>query len=202
MATPTSTSLYKDYVSDPVALDFEVNDFQKAEIPIDVLCFQDNLYEGFGFDWFQVTEIVIREQCFFGDICLNGNPYKPGDFAGSDYAGQINGLQEDMPAIFEIRAFFDGNQIPGSPFSNLSWLGEGAPLCAEYPDNLGVDGEEFTFELWILVKNDLGGFDYVLYHTWTFEDDETIPAGQDGIVDFVVGDCNLIPADLNLNWIN
>jgi len=194
MATPTSTSLYKDYVSEPVALDFEVSNFQKAEIPIDVLCFQDNLYEGFGFDWFQVTEIVIREQCFFGDICVTD----PELWESSIYNSQANGVQIDMPAIFYIDVTINGVTVPYSPFGNTSWFGEGAPLCVQYPDNLGIEGEEFEFKLYVLVRDDAGGFNYMLYNTWTFEDEEIIDHGGDGIVDFVIGDCNLIPPDVTI----
>ncbi len=60
MATPSSTGPYKEYVRDPVSMSFTVNAFLKAEIPIDVLCFNASEIEGFGFEWFQITEIIIR----------------------------------------------------------------------------------------------------------------------------------------------
>jgi hypothetical protein len=106
-----------------------------------------------------------------------------------------------MPAIFEIRAFLNGSPVEGSPFSNLAWSGEGSPLCVQYPDDLDAEGEEFSFELWVLVKNAIGGFSHQLYHTWTIEDDEEIGAGTDGVVDFVIGTCNYIPADINFSWL-
>jgi hypothetical protein len=184
MGTPLVGSDYDVYVTKPVNFDFDVLEFTKLEIDVEVLCFQDAEYDAFGFNWFQITEIVIREQCFFGDICVD-----PADYVGSAYEGQENGLQVDMPAIFEIRAFKNGVAIPYSPFSNLAWLGEGAPLCVQYPDNINVDGEEFTFELWVLVK--VGpDFDYVKYGEFTFEDDELIVGGTDGIIDFAIGTCS------------
>jgi hypothetical protein len=75
--------------------------------------------------------------------------------------------------------------------------GVGAPLCVTYADNLNVDDEEFTFELYILVKQG-NSFVFVLFHTWTFFDDDMIPAGDDGVVDFVLGTCNFTDTDLQL----
>lgn len=205
MATPSSTGLYKEYVSQPVDFNFTLNAYSKMEIPIDVLCFQDLVYENFGFEWFQVTEIVIREQCFFGDICLDGQPYSPGDYLGSLYDQEQlpPGCLMDMPAIMQIVVKKDGVEVENSPFTNATVAanyGVGAPLCVQYPDELGVT-EEFTFELWILVKNTAGGFSYQLYETWTEYDEGQIPSGTDGVVDFVVGNCNMDPADYNYAWL-
>jgi hypothetical protein len=146
------------------------------------------------------------EQCFFGDVCLNGNPYLPGDFTGSAYEGQANGLQEDVPAIFEVHVFVTepgGQPVPvqNSPFSNIAWLGEGSPLCVQYPDQLTLDGEVFTFELWVLVKNASGGFSYQLYHTFSCTDGGQIPeTGPEGVVDFAIGDCSP-QSTSNYNWL-
>ena len=207
MATPSENGIYKEYVTDPVTLDFEVNAFAKAEVPIDVLCFQELLFGNFGFDWKQVTQIAIIEQCFFGDVCLDGNPYVPGDYAGSAYAGQANGVQEDVPAIFEVRVFKTEPggqpvQVPGSPFSNLAWLGEGAPLCVEYAEQVTLDGEVFTFELWVLVKTATPGiFDYQHYATYTCTDEEMIPeTGPENVVDFAIGECSPMSTN-NYDWL-
>ena len=204
MGTPTDASDYKLYVQWPVDFTITVTAFQKLEVDIEVLCFQDDEYTHFGFDWFIITEIVIREQCFFGDICLK----HLADYAGSNYENQANGIQLDLPALFKIHAFKDGVEVPFSPFTNMlpyydpptnsiPWWGEGNPLCVRYPDNLNVTGEEFTFELWIYVKMG-AGFDYKLFHTWTFMDDAVIPDGDDGIVEFVLGECNFSSTDLQL----
>lgn len=196
MGTPTDVSDYKDYVQWPVDFDITVTAFQKLQIPVEVLCFQDDVYSEFGFDWFVITEIVIWEQCFFGDICVK----HPADYEGSYYENQSTGLQLDMPAIVELHVFKDGVAVPFSPFTNASddanW-GVGAPLCIQYPDNLNVAGEVFTVELWINVKWG-NTFIYKLFHTWTFVDDAMIPDGADGIVEFVLGDCNLMNTDLQL----
>ena len=196
MGTPETASDYAVYVSETVDFDFDVVEFTKLELEVEVLCFQDAEYDAFGFDWFVITEIVIREQCFFGDICLK----HISDYEGSLYEEQSTGLQIDMPAIVQIIVKKNGVEVPGSPFTNatveMGW-GVGQALCVQYPDNLGVDGEEFTFELKILVKVG-AGFQYLTFHTFTVEDEEMIAAGQDGVVDFVLGNCNLTEADLQL----
>jgi hypothetical protein len=110
------------------------------------------------------------------------------------YASQENGIQVDVPAIFYIDVTKNGVPVPYSPFGNALWFGEGAPLCVEYPDNLSITGEVFTFELYVLILYN-GEFVYVKYFEWTVVDDGMIPTGGDGIVDFVIGECNLIPPD-------
>jgi hypothetical protein len=189
--TPHTGNHYAVYTNPDVAFEFTVQAFKKIEIDIEVLCFTEADYDDFGFFWFDITEIVIREQCFFGDLCLK----HIGDYIGSLY--EHGGLQIDEPAIFELHVYKEGVAVPYSPFSNAAWWGEGAPLCIEYPDNLSIDGETFTVELWILVKVG-AGFNYVKFHTWTFDDEEMIPAGTDGVVDFVLGNCNLTDPDLQL----
>jgi hypothetical protein len=200
--TPLSTSTYAVYVSHPLAYSFAVEAFKKAEVAIDVLCFQDQNYSNFGFDWFQLTEIVIREQCFFGDFCVK----HPADYTGSHYANQSTGLQIDMPAIFQIKVYKgttlqntftnDVAIYPGDP-NGPTWWGVGHPLCVEYADNLSITGEVFNLELWILVKQG-NAFTFVKFNTWTFTDANMIPAGTDGVVDFVLGSCNFSGTDLQL----
>jgi hypothetical protein len=193
--TPQPDSDYEVYIDEDYRLPycFTIEGFMKYEIPIEVLCFEEADYDYFGFFWFNITEIVIREQCFFGDLCLKHID----DYDGSLYEGQLNGLQIDMPAIFKLYVFKEGVAVPYSPFSNEAWLGEGAPLCIEYPDNLTIDGETFTVELWIYVKVG-AGFNYVKFHTFSFDDEEMLAAGTDGVVDFVLGNCNLTDPDLQL----
>jgi len=195
MATPEKGSHYAKYTSPNVDFEIYVNKFAKREVPIQVLCFLPEQYEDFGFDWFQITEIVVREQCFFGDICVDD----PTVYENTIYNSQANGVQIDMPAIFYIDAYKDGIAIPYSPFGNTSWFGETKPLCVQYPDNLSIEGEEFTFNMFVLVPDNEGTFNYQFYKTWTFKDDEMIPTGGDGIVDFVIGDCNYIPPDITFD---
>jgi hypothetical protein len=187
MATPTTGSDYAEYVNNSVAFDIVVTAFEKAEIPIEVLCFTPQAYANFGFTWFASTEITVREVCFFGDICLNGEPFAPADFNGSSYGENVGA---DVTASMQIIVKKGGIEVLNSPFENLSALN--SPLCVQYPDNLNVDSEVFTFELqlWLPGEN---GFSYQTYATYTATDDGDldIDAGEDGIVDFVVGTCGV-----------
>jgi hypothetical protein len=208
MATPSVDGDYKQYVKDPVAMTFNVNAFTKIQIPIDVLCFNASDYENFGFEWFQITEIIIREHCFFGDICLNGVAPEPNvleDYVGSLYdVEQLPlGVQMDMPAIFKIHSFRTynsvTNELPDSPLTNASveyGYGAGYALCVQYPDQITLDGEVFTFELWVWVKNSAGGYSYQQYDTYTCTDDGPLTnvngpvKGTNGVVDFAIGNCS------------
>lgn len=180
-ATPESGSDYADFVINPVSFSFEVQAFEKAEVYIEVVCFEPDEYELFGFDWFMAEEIMIREQCFFGDLCVDD----PDEYIGSLYENQSAGLQIDMPAIFKIEVWRNGEQT--GVYDNEAWLGEGQPTCVLYGDYLHYT-DVFEFRLFILVRVGTG-FDYVHFKTWTFQDDEEISQGDDGIVDFVLGSC-------------
>jgi len=323
MATPAEGGSYAQYVSNPVAFEFVVNAFQKSEVEVEVLCFIGNKSSEFGFFWFEITEIVIRQFCFFGNICANGGeqsvgktgyggnyegngspwwyyfdvsgpatqtiyagqqptdatvtyqngqiiidmgslafqnvdepvkiqgfdlvpaspvplgvyqykgnqliwdvdpypfyvihldvlvqlpassnaPYGPSNFVNSPYENVPGGLQVDMPAIFEIHVFrtFNGQtlEMPNSPFSNLGK--ENQPLCVSYPDRIRIPGEEFSFELHILVPDGEGDFAYQLYHTFTSTDGGQLSTdpGNNNVVEFVLGNCNYSPTDLQLEW--
>ena len=206
MAAPQDGAPFSEYTDPDVPFTFEVNAFKKAEVPVQVLCFYPQDYSYFGFDWFDVTQIVVREFCFFGDICVK----HPDEYDGSFYDNQSTGLQIDMPAIIKIVVTDkDGNEVPHNPFTNASanagW-GVGSPLCVQYPDNLQVDGEEFTFDLYVYVKQG-SSFDYKWFATFKATDDgglmdadgNPVPdVGQDGIVDFVLGSCNYSDTDVQL----
>ncbi len=99
MAIPEEESNFAVYTDPAVAFTFTVDAFTKKEIPVEVLCFQPQFYTLFGFDWFAITEIVIREKCFFGDICVD-----PDDYLASLYdLDQLPaGCQVDMPAIMKV----------------------------------------------------------------------------------------------------
>ncbi|MBE0650657.1 MAG: hypothetical protein IH595_07425 [Bacteroidales bacterium] len=202
--TPETGSEYAVYVNQPVAFPIAVNAFAKAEVSVEVLCFNTAQYKQFGFDWFSIQNIVIREQCFFGDFCTKHFA----EYANSHYALQSTGLALDMPAIFKIKAYVqngngwdllpNGNGADGS-FTNDTQdanYGVGAPVCVKYPDDPNQT-DNFKFDLYILVKQG-ETFNFVFFHTWTFSDDEMIPAGNDGVVDFELGNCNVGSADLQL----
>jgi len=189
-ATPIKGSTYAVFVDNAVDFPFQVSAFAKTEVKVQVLCFEDVDYQYFGFDWFALTEIIVREQVFFGDICVTNTA----DYEGSLYENQNNKLQNDMPAIFRIDVYKNGAYI--TSYNNEAWLGEGMPLSVLYPDNKNAN-DKFDFNLSIYVRNG-NDFAYVYYYTWTFYNDELIAAGDDGVVDFVLGDCSA-DYDLKIN---
>lgn len=181
-ATPLSGNTYANFISKPLPFDFTVSAFTKTEVPIEVLCYDAAEYENFGFAWFSLEEIVVREICFFGDFCTEDYL----DYAGSLYEYQRNGLQHDMPAIFKIDVIRNGDTL--ITYSNADWLGEGRPLCVQYPDYSNFT-DHFEFVLSILVKEG-ESFVYKQFYTWTSTDAEGLPdSGDDNIMDFVLGDC-------------
>jgi hypothetical protein len=201
MAIPETGSNFAAYTEPDIPFPFTVSDFIKTEVSIELLCFQPENFDLFGFNWFAPTEIVIREKCFFGDICVN-----PDDYIGSMYdADQLPaGCQVDMPALMEIVVTKDGVEVPYSPFTNATAeanYGVGAPLCVQYPDNLNEE-EVFTFAIYVLVKTSQNTFAYQLYQSFQVNDDQLIlPDGGDGIVDFAIGDCSP-DADFIWEWLD
>ncbi len=195
-ATPATGSTYADFVSTPTPFNLTVEAFKKTEVPIEVLTFQATNYTDFGFTWFNAQENTVREQLFFGDLCVK----HPDDYAGSLYANQSNGVQVDMPAIFRIDVYQNGTFFKS--YNNeyhadgTGWYGEGSPLHVLYNDR-DNETDNFEFKLYILVA-DGANFHYKFFHSWTFSDDNMIPAGTDGVVDFVLGNCQTTDADLEL----
>ena len=198
-STPMIGSEYAQYVLDPIdgEFDFTIVEYEKFEFDVEVLCYLPHLYDLFGFVWFDVTEITIREQCFFGDFCIKDVNQYFGSLYGPD-------VMIDEVAIFKIVAYHN-EQLLGE-FYNTYYddndvLQYNSPLCVEYPDyDMAMD--LFEFELWIYVTSG-DGWDYVQFHTWTFWDAELIPAGDDAVVDFVLGNCVMDEPDLLLPpWMN
>ncbi|MCD6089854.1 MAG: hypothetical protein J7J72_00005 [Bacteroidales bacterium] len=199
LAIPLIDSEYAKYVTNPLPMDFDVEAFYKNEVPIQVLCFDETVITQFGFSWFSLDVTAIREICFFGDICVDAN-----DYVGSLYEDQRNGLQHDMPAIFEIKVstwnkttndwnvpevIKNNETLEGSSTDAYDWLGEGAALCVQFPDYAGVD--TYKIELLVYVSDGIGGFNYQTYQTWNF-DDNNFPVDDidaDGVIDFVIGNC-------------
>ena len=198
-AAPSPNSEYWDLMKYPLDINVAVDGFKKKEVTVDVLCYDSLFYEQFGFTWFNANENVIHQLPFFGDVCTS----KLDDFAGSDYdLHQENGLQMDMPAIFKVEVYQDGNLI--REFSNddseHNW-GEGEPLIVYWPDDLDVT-EHYTFKLYTLLPVGTG-FDFVLTDTFEFDDVSNLITGDDGVVDFEVGNCNIDASDyVYPAWIN
>jgi len=193
-ATPHAGSEFAAYVAQPLDISFTIEEFKKTQLGITVLCYEERNYSSFGFVYHEIGQLTIREQFFFGDFCIKSLS----DYAGSIYEYQSSGLQLDMPAIAKIEVWRNGVKM--GEYSNESWYGEGKPLTVRYGDTHNQI-DNFELKLFILVRQG-AGCNYVYFHSWAFKDAELIPAGNDGIVDFVLGNC--IPnADLILPpWMN
>jgi hypothetical protein len=341
-AVPHTDSPFSKYVNRTVDFDIKVYRYEKAEIDVEVLCYMPDESESFGFNLFNINEMVIKSFCFFGDICnfdipeyqketayggnflggdspwwyyftysqgsqkiyagqketdgsvyyegdylhidlgswslqnvdepvkiqgfdevpseftppgelkhkgnklkinlkeLDGKIYKyyiikldiqktisSGGYSGSLYEKVVNGIQMDMPAIFRIDLLKGGKHLPYSPFSNVELDGKGIPLplskqplnengylagtnkpvCARYPVEQGITGQEFTFKLHVWVPDEKGKFHFRLFHTFTATDMGPLmnKCGKtqkitDGILDFALGDCHYFPPDLLIPW--
>ncbi|MDF1549375.1 MAG: hypothetical protein P1P88_16240 [Bacteroidales bacterium] len=193
-ATPHQGSEFAQFVAQPLDISFTVEAFKKTELGISVICYQESDYSSFGFIFFEIGQVIVREQFFFGDLCV----CRLDDYEGSLYSGQSTGLQYDMPAIAKIEVWRNG--VKTSEYSNEAWSGEGQPLTVRYGDVLNHE-DNFEFKLFILVRQGTD-FNYVHFYTWNFKDDEIIQNGDDGIVDFVLGNC-MPEADVVLApWMN
>lgn len=195
-ATPMTDSEFAPYVNLTLMYDFTVDAFLKTEVSIEVLTFEAANYDSFGFVWFTPVDVTVREQVFFGDICVK----HPADYAGSLYENQVNGLQLDMPAIFKIEVY--NNDVLVGEYDNEldsegeAWYGDGAPLIVRYVDD-NAEIDNFEFKLYILVEY-ADGFEYRYFSSWEFVDDAMIENGDDGVVDFALGNCHAASADFVL----
>ncbi len=187
-AAPISGSYYANLFGlQGVSLDFTVAPFEKSKLNIDVLCWQDYSYKDFGFNWFDYNRVEIKTLCFFGDICVDDyvewheaqSPYFEQDYDGYDF-----------PAIFKVIIKTENGVIVNdeSVNSNLSWKGEGVPLCIEYPDFVGQD-DNYIFEIFLMMPD--GNYDSSPYITQQFsaEDDYINITGDDGVYVFAYGIC-------------
>jgi hypothetical protein len=195
-STPMADSHYAQFLTDGYAIGelppFTIAAFEKNEYSVEVLCYIPTAYTGFGFEWFDITELTVRSQCFFGDFCIKD----PAQYAGSMY--DDNGVTIDEVAIFRIDLTIAGSTESYYNYENGVYT---SPLCIEYADNDNAP-DQYLFELYIYVTSG-NTWQYVKFYEWTVYDDEMIPAGADGVVDFVLGNCVDTPPDLLLPpWMN
>ncbi len=198
-AAPMNNSYYAQlWDLDGLVKKFTVEAFKKNAITIDVLCWEEYSYEEFGFNWFDFQGVTIKTMCFFGDICTKfyddfynfpGSPYNRGDGVDRGY---------DMPAIFKVLIkTADGVVINDQTMnSNASYYGEGSPLCIEYPD-FGDTQDNYFFEIYLAYPD--GSYNLV-YTSDMFaaEDDQSAITGEDGVFDFVVGNCSAEDGSANI----
>ncbi len=187
--TPMIGSEYAEFIEDPLPRDIFIIPLETLEMAMEVLCFYPDEYQLYGFQFFEIGELSIRKMNFAGNFCISD----PEDYWYSLY-GNPGDISVNQKAIFKIKVFRNGDFIKEYDNEDKHNLIE--PLVVPYADYVNIM-DRFRFELFIYVKvgND---FDYVKFHEWKFFDDESIESGADGIVDFVLGNCNLTTPDLLL----
>jgi hypothetical protein len=198
-STPMADSHYAQFLTDGYAIGdlppFTIYPFEKNQFDVEVLCYIEAAFDGFGFEWFDITEITVREQCFFGDFCIKDE----NQYVGSLY--DDNGITIDEVAIFKIVLTDLYSDEPPLEFYNYNNGEYTSPLCVEYADYMNAT-DEYKFELYIYVTSG-DGWAYVKFYEWIIVDDQMIPAGEDGVVDFVLGNCVMDTPDLLLPpWMN
>jgi hypothetical protein len=187
MASPLPGSDYYSLMEYPLNIEFDVEPFRKVSVNVDVLCFDTTFYHKFGFYWFDINTYVVRNQCWFGDLCTG----KLNDYNGSLYEQQTNGIQFDMPAIFKVDVYHD--DILSNSYSNENWLGEGDCLNVQWVDNLSTeDTIKFVLYIYLPIGDTFG---YVYYDSYVFTDNNPPDPSNDGVFDFVIGTCQVDNAD-------
>ncbi len=207
MAVPGYGSTFGKYVNVTTPFDIKVTAHQKTQVDVEVLCYNPFYYDDYGFNWFEITEIVVRTFCFYGEICVDED-----DYEGSPYEDTDEGVDDEMPAIFRVDVERPGphgssetekfyNFYDGKDFTDQ-------PLCVTYPDRIREHGEEFTFSIWILVKG-YNGWEYQEVGEFIATDDGPLsyPSGTpvydkegDGVFFFTWGDCDDDDDDADINF--
>ncbi|MBS2212851.1 hypothetical protein KEM09_15645 [Carboxylicivirga mesophila] len=201
-ATPHIDSEYYQFINPNNGLrTITLGKFTKEEIIIDVLCYDDLVYDNFGFIWFNIQPITVRQMCFFGDICVcEPESYRLPYGDVFPYVDQVNGgTIYDLIAYMKIIVSSSENDW-SAEFDNLDNANDCLPIY--WPDYDLLD-DEITIELKVLLPvGDV--LDWVSIKTWVFDSYEDIPvAGADNVLDFVIGGCHfdadyVFPAHLHL----
>ncbi|MCB2208392.1 MAG: hypothetical protein KQH67_08840 [Bacteroidetes bacterium] len=191
-AAPLEGSFYADFMNIPLNVEFTVVAYQKAGVEVEVLCYDETVADEFGFTWFDIDKVVLKDVCLFGDICLTQFPGVD-NWTDYGYSGEF-----DMPALFQVELYKNGTLL--ATYSNFEVVNDVIvpndpleALCIQYPDALEVDGEEFDLVLSVLQPDGNGGF--ALHEWYTFEwtddaqQDGNLNFGDDNVIDFYIGDC-------------
>ena len=187
-ATPHAGSTYVEFLSNPsksIDMGFDVIAFKKTEMKMEVVCYTIENYSNFGFTYYQIDEIIVRKQYFYGDLCIKDLS----DYANTPYTDQ--GLRYDLIAIFKIKVkrTTGGGVVQNYEYYSGTWPANGnnTPLEVQYGD-FKNSNDHFVFELWALVRQG-SGTGYKLFKTWEFDNQSNITEGSDNVVDFVIGNC-------------
>ena len=184
-AVPHAGSTYAGYVTTPLNQTFSVVLDKKTEVKLDVVCFQPMTFQNFGFVYFTMNELVVRQLWFFGDFCIKDKT----QYTGSLYAQQTNwnsvaGPFIDVPAIAKVEVWRGNPLALQNTFTNSA---QGEKFSVTYGDYKN-QVDPFVLKLFILVRTGTS-FDYILFKTWQFNDISNIDQGTDGVVDYVLGNC-------------
>jgi hypothetical protein len=182
-ATPHTGSTYASYVTSPLNYTFTITVDQKLAVTVQTVCFTPKNFDNFGFTYFKLGEINVKQLWFFADFCIKSKA----DYDGSQYAAQPgwtsnSGPFIDVPAIMKIEVWDNG--FLQNTFSNSS---QGEKLGVNYADYAG-QADNYELKLFILVRQGTA-FNYVYFKSWTFTDVSNIPDGGDGVIDGVLGNC-------------
>jgi hypothetical protein len=182
-ATPHVGSLFGGYVTTPLDVNIQISEDKKNEVKIDVVCFDPTTYQNFGFVYFQLNQLIIRQLWFYGDFCIrNKNEYNNSLYSQQTNWNNSSGLYIDVPAIIKVEVFRNG--ILQNTFTNST---QGEKLSVNYGDYINTN-ESFLLKLYVYVKEGTQ-FNYKLFKEFTFNNVSNILQGSDGIVDFVLGGC-------------
>ena len=197
-AVPHIGSEFAIYVTTPLEQTFTIVNGKKTEIKLDVVCYQPNVSNNFGFVYFNINQINVKELAFFGDFCIK----EKSDYANSLYAQQTNWILGtgyiDAPAIAKVEVWRNGILI-----QTVGNAPQGEKIIVKYSDNKSVV-DAYEIKLFILVRQGTN-FNYVMFKSWTFNDISNIPQGTDGLIDYILGNCYdpSSPPDLILApWMN
>ena len=186
-ATPMTGSDYASFVINPAGFSFNVGSLTKVNVPVNVVLFNPDDYQKFGFDYDILTQTTVRSHRFEGQF----KPANKEVYYGSIYQQQTNGLQDVMPAIYRIDVYRNDQYI--TSYDNESAKGE-MPLEVNYPDS-DYSTDHFRFDLYLYVKSG-DGFNYRFIHSWSFTDAQRLQTSADGMVHFIIGD----PLSSDINY--
>lgn len=201
MAAPHSSSVFAGYVTTPLDQTFTTTVDKKLNFKMDVVCFEPMNYNKFGFIYYFLNELTIRQLWFFGDFCIKDKS----QYTGSHYALQSDWTGSgygDVPAISKVEVWRNGTLQNTFTNDNVEHQ-YGNKFSVTYGD-YKQQTDAFEIKLFILVKQGTQ-YNFVQFKSWTFNDISNISQGSDGVIDYVLGNCYdpLNPPDLLLApWMN
>ncbi len=179
LASPVQGSEFATFVNYPAGFEFNVDNFKKSEVNIEVIYFNEADYDKFGLSFGFLPHSTVRNQIFRGYFtpCHDLNVYN-----NSLYAQQNGGIQSQMKAIFRVDVYRNGRFVKS--YSNENSFGD-STVSVIYPDD-NNNPDHYRFELWLYAKSGTG-FAFKPVHSWEFNDNQSLETGNNGVVDFIIG---------------